>query len=79
MSNPQYSNRPTQCGLLPRQDGFQTAHRIHVQVEAIRDMKRMGCAPSNRISKSKTPVTCHDLHTGMLAKPSGHSFYFTVS
>jgi hypothetical protein len=79
MVSPQCSNHPMKCGLLLRQGGFQTVHRIHVQVEAIRDMKRMGRALSNRISKSKTPVMCHDLHTGMLAKPSGHRFHFTVS
>ena len=64
--------------LLPRQQGFQTRHRIHVQVEAVSDVKRLGCSASNRISKIWAAVARDDLHTWVLAEPGGHRFYLTV-
>src|SRR2546426_4579831 len=78
MLSTQGGNHPTEYGLLPRQDSFQTVHRVEMQVETISDVKRMGSPTPNRIGKGEATVACHDLHTGMLAKPSGNRFHLTV-
>jgi hypothetical protein len=49
------------CSLAA--DRFQTGHGIHMQVEAIDNVKRMGCPASNRISKGEAAVARHDLYT----------------
>jgi hypothetical protein len=65
--------------LFPRQERFQARHRIHMQMEAIRNVQYLGSATSNRLSKGWTAVSRDDLHMGMLAKPGGHRFLFAVS
>jgi hypothetical protein len=78
MFSTQASNDSADRRLLPRQESFQTGHRIHMQMEAISNMQHMGGSTSNRISKVWTAVSRYDLHIGVVAKPSGHRFLFAV-
>jgi hypothetical protein len=64
--------------LFPRQQGFQTGHRIHMQVEAISNMQRLGGAASDSFGKGETAVTGDDQHARMLEKPGGNGFHLAV-
>ena len=78
MFSSQGGNDPAECGLLSRQDGFQTGHRIHMQVETVSNVKCVGDSAPNRISKSLAAVARYDLHTWMLTEPGSHRVYLTV-
>ncbi len=56
MLGAQSSTDSAQRCLLPRQEGFQTGHRIHMEVEAIGDVQRLGSSTSNRESCGEAAV-----------------------
>ena len=51
MFSTQRRNDSADRRLFPRQQCFQTRHRIHVQVEAIRDVQRLRGSASDGIRK----------------------------
>jgi hypothetical protein len=78
MLRTQTRHNSTDGRLLPHQKRFQTGHRIHVQMEAICDVKRMGRSAPNRLSKRGTAIARHDLDAGMLTEPSSDRFHLAV-
>jgi hypothetical protein len=78
MFGTQTGNNSANRRLLPCQERFQTGHCIHMQMEAISNVQRMGCPASNRLCKGGTTVLRDDLYVGVLAKPGGHRFLFAV-
>lgn len=78
MVSAQTSNDSADRRLLPGEESFQTRHGIHMQMEPISNVQRMGGSTSNRLSKSWAAVSRDDLDTQVLAKPAGHRVLFAV-
>jgi len=74
----QSGNDSVEGDLFSRQDRLQATHRIHMEVEAIGDVQGLGGSTSNRIRKGQAAVARDDLHTRMVAEPSGHRLHLAV-
>jgi hypothetical protein len=51
---------------------------MHIQVEAISNVQRLGGATSNGEGYGETAVTGEDQHARMLEKPGGNGFHLAV-